>query len=255
VALGVEHDGAVAIITLDSGPLNLLTMADRAELVAVAGRLRDDRETRAVVLAGAGDKAFCAGSNVTEFPRDPRAGRERARQEHACYAAVAALPQPVIAALHGHVLGGGVELALACDIRVADTTVRIGLPEVKLGLFPSGGGTQRLPRLIGASRAKELMFLGRTLAADEAARFGVVDHVVDAGRCEGHARELAAEIARRPALAVQAIKEAVDRGLADGMVAGTALEERLIGELFASHDAREGVAALLARRPPLFEHC
>jgi enoyl-CoA hydratase/carnithine racemase len=255
VALGVEHDGGVAVITLDNGPLNLLTMADRAELVAVAGRLGGDRGTRAVVLAGAGAKAFCAGSDVTEFPRSAEAGRERARQEHACYAAVAALPQPVIAALHGHVLGGGVELALACDIRVADATARIGLPEVKLGLFPSGGGTQRLPRLIGASRAKELMFLGRTVDAGEAARLGVVDHVVEAGHAVEGARDLAAEIATRPALAVRAIKEAVDRGLADGVVAGTALEERLVGELFASHDAREGVAALLAQRPPLFEHC
>jgi enoyl-CoA hydratase len=255
VALAVEHDGAVAVVTLDNGPLNLLTMADRAELVAVAGRLRADRATRAVVLAGTGEKAFCAGSDVTEFPGDADAGRERARQEHACYAAVAALPQPVIAALHGHVLGGGLELALACDIRVADATARIGLPEVKLGLFASGGGTQRLPRLIGASRAKELMFLGRTVDAAEAARLGVVDHLVDAGRALEHARALAAEIASRPALAVQAIKAAVDGGLADGIVAGSALEERLIGELFTSHDAREGVAALLARRAPLFEHC
>jgi enoyl-CoA hydratase len=255
VALAVEHDGAVAVITLDNGPLNLLTMADRAELVAVAGRLRGDRGTRAVVLEGAGPKAFCAGSDVREFPRDAEAGRGRARQEHACYAAVAALPQPVIAALHGHVLGGGVELALACDIRVADATARIGLPEVKLGLFPSGGGTQRLPRLIGASRAKELMFLGGTIDTGDAARLGLVDHVVDAGRCGDRARELAAEIACRPALAVQAIKAAVDLGLADGPVAGAALEERLIGELFASHDGREGVAALLARRTPLYEHC
>jgi enoyl-CoA hydratase/carnithine racemase len=252
--LAVDHDGAVAVITLDNGPLNLLTMADRAELVAVAGRLRADSGTRAVVLTGAGRKAFCAGSDVTEFPDGPEAGRERAREEHACCAAVAALPQPVIAALHGHVLGGGVELALACDIRVADATVRVGLPEVKLGLFPSAGGTQRLPRLIGASRAKELMFLGEAIAADDAARLGIVDHVVEAGLSGGYARGLAAEIASRPALAVQAIKQAVDGGLADGMVAGSALEERLIGELFASHDAREGVAALLARRAPIFEH-
>ena len=254
MALVVEHDGAVAVVTLDNGPLNLLTMADRAELVAVAGRLRDDRGTRAIVLTGAGPKAFCAGSDVNEFPAGPEAGRERARREHACYAAVAALPQPVVAALHGHVLGGGVELALACDIRVADATARLGLPEVTLGLFPSGGGTQRLPRLIGASRAKELMFLGGTVGADEAARLGVVDHVVDAGRAIEHARGLAAQIAARPALAVRAIKAAVDVGLDDGMVVGTALEERLIGELFASHDAREGVSALLARRPPHFEH-
>jgi enoyl-CoA hydratase/carnithine racemase len=254
LALRVEQVGAVAVITLDNGPLNLLTMADRAELLAVAGRLRDDRATRAVVLAGSGPRAFCAGSDVTEFPGDAEAGRERARQEHACQAAVAALPQPVIAALQGHVLGGGVELALACDIRVADSTARIGLPEVKLGLFPSGGGTQRLPRLIGASRAKELMFLGETIGADDAARLGIVDHVVYAGRSRARARELAAEIAARPALAVQAIKAAVDGGLACGMAAGSALEERLIGELFASHDAREGVAALLARRTPIFEH-
>jgi enoyl-CoA hydratase/carnithine racemase len=254
VAVGVEQDGSVAVITLSNGPLNLLTVADRAALVTVAERLRADRATRAVVLAGAGGKVFCAGSDVREFPADPEAGRERARQEHRCYAAVASMPQPVIAALHGHVLGGGLELALACDIRIADATARIGLPEVNLGLFPSGGGTQRLPRLIGASRAKELMFLGETVDAEDAARFGIVDHVVAVGGAVDRACELARSIASRPALAVQAIKQAVDCGVVDGMVAGTALEERLIGPLFASHDAREGVAALLARRAPLFEH-
>jgi enoyl-CoA hydratase/carnithine racemase len=253
VAVELTREGAVAVITLDNGPLNLLTMADRATLVSVAEQLRSG-DARAIVLTAAGEKAFCAGSDVGEFPADPQSGRERARQEHACYAAIAALPQPVIAALHGHVLGGGLELALACDIRVADATVRIGLPEVKLGLFPSGGGTQRLPRLIGASQAKALMFLGTTVDADEALRLGLVDDVRERGGAADHARELGATIASRPALAVQAIKQAVDRGLSEGFSVGTALEEQLIGDLFATHDAREGVAALLARRPAEFQH-
>jgi enoyl-CoA hydratase/carnithine racemase len=254
VPVEIAHDSAVAIVTLDNGPLNLLTMGDRARLVAIAEELAADSETRAVVLTGAGAKAFCAGSDVQEFPADPAAGRDRARQEHRCYDAMAALPQPVIGALHGHVLGGGVELALACDIRVADATVRIGLPEVRLGLFPSGGGTQRLPRLIGASRAKELMLLGAPIDADRALAIGLVDHVRPAGEDGAFAREVASTIAERPARAVRAIKEAVDLGLTEGLAAGTALEERLIGELFASHDAREGVAAMLERRDARFEH-
>ncbi|MQA85461.1 MAG: enoyl-CoA hydratase [Streptosporangiales bacterium] len=250
----VERRDAVAVVTLDNPPLNLLTMALRAQLTELAGDLAHDDAVRAVVLAGAGGKAFSAGSDVREFPTDPEAGRERSRLEHRCYDALAGLPQPVVAALHGHVLGGGLELALACDLRVAEATARLGLPEVHLGVFPAGGGTQRLPRAVGAGRAKELMFLGATLDAAEAARIGLVNRVVDAGQARDAAIALAEQIAGRPAGAVRAIKTAVDSGLADGPRAGAETEGRLIAQVFGSYDAREGVAALLDKREPRFEH-
>jgi enoyl-CoA hydratase/carnithine racemase len=253
-AVGIDMRGNVALVTLDNPPLNLLTMQARAELRAFAASARATREIRAVVISGAGERAFCAGSDITEFPADSVGGRARARQEHACYDAIADLPQPVLAALHGHVLGGGLELALACDLRVADADVQVALPEVNLGVFPSGGGTQRLPRIVGAARAKELMFLGAKLDAEEAARVGIVDRVVAPGTALAETMALAEAIARQPARAVQAIKRCVDRGLDHGTTVGRHLEERLIGELFESHDAREGVSAFLEKRAAVFNH-
>jgi enoyl-CoA hydratase/carnithine racemase len=244
---------AVIVVTLANGPLNLLTVAGRQELETLTRNLRSDDETRAVVMTGSG-RGFSAGTDITDFPKDSAAGLARARMEQACADAIAGLPQPVIAALHGHVLGGGLELALACDIRVADETARLGFPEVKLGVFPSAGGSQRLPRVIGASRAKELMFLGDTVDAPRALELGIVDHVVEAGTARTFALELATTIASRPARAVQSIKAAVDGGLSDGPVAGRQLEANLIGDLYATHDAQEGVAAFREHRPPVFRH-
>src|SRR5262245_6470933 len=178
----------------------------------------------------------------------------RARLEHDTYLRVQHLPQPVIAALRGHVLGGGLELALACDLRVADETARLGLPEIRLGVFPAAGGTQRLTRLIGAPRAKELMLLGEPIDVHEARRLGLVNRVVPPGEALAAALDLARTIAEQPALAVRAIKRAVDGGLEEGPERGEELEREQISRLYGSHDAREGVAAFLERRPPRFEH-
>jgi enoyl-CoA hydratase/carnithine racemase len=229
-------------------------MAIRAQLQAAAEAIATDDQVRAVVIAGAGGRAFSVGSDIREFPADATAGLERARQEHACYDAIAALPQPTVAALEGLALGGGFELALACDLRVATANLRLGLPEVSLGVFPSGGGTQRLPGLIGPSLAKEHMFLGEPWGADDALRLGLVNRVVPEGTALSAAIELAMAIAERPARAVRAIKAAVDGGLRDGGQYGRLLEETLIAELFTSHDAQEGVRAFLAKRAPRFTH-
>lgn len=254
MTLTVTHDGPVAVVEIENPPLNLLTMAIRAGLKDACAQIAADPSVRAVVLRGAGDRAFSVGSDIKEFPTDPAAGAARAVAEHACYDAVADLPQPVVAALSGHVLGGGLELALACDLRVADTTARLGLPEVRLGVFPSGAGTQRLPRTIAPSRAKRLMFLAEVLDAAEAERIGLVDDVVPAGEAKNRALRLAHRVAEQPALAVQAIKRAVDHGLAHGRRAGQDLEVQLIAELFPTHDAQEGVRAFLERREPVFDH-
>ena len=159
-----------------------------------------------------------------------------------------ALPQPVIAALHGHVLGGGLELALACDLRIAEESTNIGLPEVTLGLLPCGGGTQTLPRLVGPGRALSLLLLGDRITAAQAERYGLVEHVVPDGRAVPFAEQTATRIARAPKGATQAIKLAVRRGLVDGLAAGLALEATLAGALFADPAAREAVTGFRMRR-------
>ncbi|GAA0898943.1 enoyl-CoA hydratase/isomerase family protein [Pseudonocardia zijingensis] len=253
-SVDVSPHGPVALVRISNPPLNLLTSRLRGDLRAIADRIRDDRSVRAVVLTGAGERAFSVGSDIREFPTDAAEGRRRAQHEHACYEAIASLPQPVVAALSGHVLGGGLELALACDLRVADAGARLGLPEVKLGVFPSGGGTARLPRLIPPSQAKRLMFLGEPVDAERAAALGLVDEVAPAGTANDVALQLASHIAEMPASAVQAIKRAVDHGLAHGARAGQQLEAELIAGLFGTADAQEGVRAFLDSRPPRFTH-
>ena len=250
----VIREGPVAVLELSNPPLNLLTMALRASLRDAAEGISADTSIRAVVLRSVGERAFSAGSDIREFPADAAAGSRRAVQEHACYDSIAAMPQPVVAAIQGHALGGGLELAMSSDIRIAEATARLGLPEVRLGVFPSGGGTQRLARLVPASMAKRMMFLGEVLDAEEALRLGVVDEVVPAGGAGDAAMGLARRIAEQPRLAVQAIKKAVDHGLEFGTRAGQAMEVQLISELFASRDAQEGVQAFLESRPARFQH-
>jgi enoyl-CoA hydratase len=250
----VTTEGAVAVIELANPPLNLLTMQIRSEVRRVAEELAGDRSVRAVVITGAGERSFSAGSDIREFPGSAESGRVRAVAEHACYDAVARLPQPVVAALFGHVLGGGLELALACDLRLAASGTRLGLPEVALGVFPSGAGTQRLPRVIAPSRARRMIFLGETVDAPEALAIGLVDEVVADGRVREAAVSLAQRLADQPALAVRAAKRAIDHGLEHGTRAGQTMEVELIGELFTSADAREGVQAFLESRTPDFTH-
>lgn len=246
--------GGVALVEISNPPLNLLTMHMRTALRRIMDRIKGDSFVRAVVLHSTGERAFSAGSDIREFPRDAREGHRRAVQEHACYDAVAELPQPVVAELSGHVLGGGLELALACDIRIADATARLGLPEVKLGVFPSGAGTQRLPRTIGPSQAKRMMLLGEIVDADRALELGLVDEVVPGGQAAATVAEIAGRIAEQPARAAQAIKKTVDDGLRFGTRAGQVLESELIAGLFTSHDAQEGVQAFLESREPHFTH-
>ena len=249
-----ERRKAVALVTLDNPPLNLLSSAVKRSLGDAFEQIRADDGVRAVVLAGAGGRAFSAGSDIREFPDDEERGRAMSRLEHDVYDRIDRFPRPVLAALDAPACGGGLELAMACDARIAAEDVRLGLPEVKLGVFPSGGGTQRLPRLIGAGRAKLLMFLGETVSAAEAERLGLVERVVPPGQALRVALELAGQIAAQPALAVRAINEAVDVGLVEGPEAGFQREEDLITQVFLSDDAREGVTAFLDKRAPRFRH-
>jgi enoyl-CoA hydratase len=249
----LEQLGPVALLTLDNGPLNLLTRGVRAQLREHAERLATDPTVRAVVLRG-GDRAFSAGSDIKEFPPDAATGLELARGEHACCTAVAAMPQPVIAALRGHILGGGLELAVACDLRIAEEDAVLGLPEVGLGVFP-GECVESLPRLIGPSRAKRLLLLGGTLSAQEAEHMGLVDAVVPRGQAEEVASRWADTIATHPGRAVQAIKAAIDQDVrGESADVRRAANEQTMATMFESHDAREGVQAFLEKRAPRFVH-
>ncbi len=247
----------VALLELDDPPLNLVTGALLDELDAALGTLEDAApgDVRALVLAGRGERAFSVGSNVKEFEnhRDsPSGGRERFALEARIAQRLAGLAMPTIAAIEADALGGGLELALCCDLRVASERARLGLPEVRLAVTPSTGGTQRLPRIVGVAWAKELLLTGRIVDAAEAARIGLVNEVVPAGRAVARAREIGAEIAERGPLAVRAVKVlvdgALDRPLADGHAAETDTSVRI----FATDDLLEGARSFVEKRPPTY---
>ncbi|MFB6549315.1 MULTISPECIES: enoyl-CoA hydratase/isomerase family protein [unclassified Streptomyces] len=245
----LEVAGGVATLRLDRPPLNALDTAvqDRIKALALEASSRDD--VRAVILYG-GEKVFAAGADIKEMQAiDHATMTARARELQECFTAVARIPKPVIAALTGFALGGGCELALCADYRIAAENSRLGQPEILLGLIPGAGGTQRLARLIGPSRAKDLIFTGRHVAADEALALGLVDRVVPAGEVYEHAHAWAARLARGPAIALRAAKEAVDTGMDQGMDAGLTIERTWFATLFATEDRAAGMSSFLREGP------
>ena len=243
----VEREGRVAVVTVDSPPVNAIGDAVLDGLAAAAAELGADHGVRAVVLTGAGEKAFMAGADLDELRGllDGTVSREEyTARVRAVLTAWERLPQPTIAAVQAPAVGGGLEVALVCDLIVADPAARFGLPEVRLGLIPGAGGTQRLPQRIPVARAKELLLLGSTIGAEDAQELGLVNRVSDPGAALEAALELAGRIAALPALATRAVKQALGAGLDR--------EGELFRELLGSADAREGVAAFLERREPRF---
>lgn len=244
--------GRVAHLELVNPPLNLVTGGLLAELDAALATLAATSagEVRAVVVSG-GERAFSAGSDVGDFEaqRGP-GGRERHELESGVARRLAELPMPTIAAIEGNALGGGLELALCCDIRIASKRARLGLPEVRLAVTPGAGGTQRLPRAVGLARARELILTGRVLGAAEAERIGLVHEVVPAGQARPRADAIAADIAERGPLAVREAKRLVDLAADADIGTGLAAELDAADRLFASEDLVEGVAAFFAKRDP-----
>jgi len=243
----VEREGRVAVVTVDSPPVNAIGDAVLDGLAAAAAELGADHGVRAVVLTGAGEKSFMAGADLDELRGllDGTVSREEyTARVRAVLTAWERLPQPTIAAVQAPAVGGGLEVALVCDLIVADPAARFGLPEVRLGLIPGAGGTQRLPQRIPVARAKELLLLGSTIGAEDAQELGLVNRVSDPGAALEAALELAGRIAVLPALATRAVKQALGAGLDR--------EGELFRELLGSADAREGVAAFLERREPRF---
>src|SRR5215510_12208722 len=197
------QDGAIGVLTLDEPALNLAPLATLDKLLAACRDMAADERVRVVMVTGSGSKAFCAGSDMGEFPhvREDVVSRKLAR-ENAAFTALEQLPMPVIAALNGVTLGGGAEIALACDIRIMDETARIGFPEVKRGIFPGSGGIFRLPRLVGPAKAYELLYTGELIDAHEAHRIGLINRLAPAGQALSAAVALAETLASRPALAL-----------------------------------------------------
>lgn len=252
-----KQDG-VAVILIDNPPVNTLSAAVVEQLGIVAEEVEQDREVIAVVITGAGSKAFVAGGNIKEFPewmgRGTAIAEKSSLQLQHPLNKVEHLSKPTIAAINGFALGGGCELALACDIRIAEEQALIGLPEITLGLFPGAGGTQRLPRIIGMGKAKEMMFTGEPIRANEAKQIGLVNQVVPEGTALEKAKELAHRISQFSLPALSLMKKAVDEGISTSLQEGLRIEAKYFGEVFQTEDVKEGVQAFIEKRPPKFTH-
>jgi enoyl-CoA hydratase len=236
----------VFVLTLNAPKVNALSTAMLSRIHYLATDLTI-LNARAVVITG-GDRLFAAGADISEFGGPEDAARIGA-SFHAALNAVAALPCFTIAAVSGFALGGGCELAMACDYRIASTKAVFGQPEILLGIIPGGGGTQRLPRLVGASRAKEIMITGRQVKADEALNIGLANEVVEPDALMARALELANSVARGATVATGLIKRAVDEGMQTDLAQGLALELELFEEVFHSTDSQIGVASFLENGP------
>ena len=245
----LEVDGAIGTIRLDRPPMNALNAAVQSELRAAAAEASARADIRAVVLYG-GSKVFAAGADIKEMASLTYADMvERAGPLSAAFDEVARIPKPVVAAITGYALGGGCELALTADFRVAGDNAKLGQPEILLGVIPGAGGTQRLPRLIGPARAKDLIFTGRFVDASEALRIGLVDQVVAPDEVYVAARELAARFASGPATALRAAKAAIDGGLDGDLASGLRLESHLFAGLFATEDQTIGMRSFVDSGP------
>jgi enoyl-CoA hydratase/carnithine racemase len=251
IRLAQPGDG-IAEITLDRpAAMNAVSSAMAEELARACEQLATAPEVRVVVFTAAGERAFCAGADLKERAGMSDAGIQRQRPLiRGLFGAVLALPQPAIAAVHGFALGGGCELALSCDLVVADETAVFGLPEVTVGLVPGGGGTQLALRRLGPGRAADLILTGRKVGIDEAERLGLVDRRVPAGQDGPAARELAAQIVANSPVAVRAAKRALRHGWGVSLEAGLDVEDAAWRTAAASPDRREGIAAFAEKRKP-----
>lgn len=247
----------MAILTLNRPPLNLFTLEMTKAFGQRLQEIKDDSSIRSVVLTGSGNRAFGAGSDIKEFPQFFDTGTVidvKLRHENEVYNRLEDLPQPTVAAMKGVALGGGFELALCCDFRVAADDMKLGLPEIKLGVYPGSGGLIRLPRIIGQSRAKEMLFLGNFISAEQALNWGAVNRMVPKEEVLGTAIEFAAELANRPATAVRIMKKGMrdleNKSRDEAVEISYALSE----VVFSTEDAKEGVDAFFNKRDPEYKH-
>lgn len=250
-----EVKDALAYITLNRPKaLNALNQQLLTELDTAIDMIQNNEAVKAVIITGSGEKAFAAGADITELQKlDSVAAARQSEFGNAILSKLSALPQPVIAAVNGFALGGGMELALACDIRFASTHAKLGLPEVGLGIMPGYGGTQRLARLIGLGRAKQLVFAAENIDADEAYRLGLVNKVVAQDSLIEEVEKYAAKMLTKSAVGVQMAKKTMDHGYDVPLENALAYEAANFGILFSNNDQKEGMAAFLEKRPAEFK--
>jgi enoyl-CoA hydratase len=250
----VTIDERVATLTVNRvDKRNALNATVRRELIAALDTLRGNADVRVVVITGAGDKAFIAGADIGEFAERTPIEQRQAMSGRVLFTEIASYPKPTIAMINGFALGGGSEVALACDLRMAARSARLGQPEIRLGLLPGGGGTQRLPRLVGAGRAMRMILTGELIDATEAERIGLVDWVFDDGELHERTMEIAGTIATFSPIALELAKTAVRTSLESPLSAGLGTERELFVAAFASEDRSEGVRAFLEKRTPDFK--
>ena len=245
----VESADGIATIRLDRPKMNALNAQVQDEIAAAAAQVSADNAVRAVILYG-GERVFAAGADIKEMASmgyPAMAARSAALQ--ASFTAVADIPKPVVAAVTGYALGGGLELALCADFRVLGESAKVGQPEILLGIIPGAGGTQRLPRLIGPAKAKDLIFSGRHVAADEALAIGLADKVVPDADVYQAARDMVAQYASGPALALSAAKQAVNKGLEVDLATGLEIERLHFAALFATEDQKNGMTSFMENGP------
>lgn len=250
----VIKEDRLAIVTINHPPVNALNRGVMEMLAQRFDELAADEAIGAVIITGAGEKAFVAGADISEFTSLSSAnGEQLSRRGQLVFQKIVDFPAPVIAAVNGFALGGGLELALCCDLRVMAENARVGLPEVTLAIFPGYGGTQRLPRTIAPGKAKELIYTGDMIDAAEAYRIGLADHLVPPGEALPEARKIAEKILKRGPIAVRLAKQAVNRGLEQPVSEGCKTEALLFGLLCDTEDQKEGAAAFLEKRSPVFK--
>jgi enoyl-CoA hydratase len=253
--LTLERDGPVAVLTINRQKvLNALSTPTMDELRRAVLDVKNDEAVRVLIITGAGEKAFVAGADINELAvQTPAQGKEHALRGQHVFDLIENLGKPVIAAINGFALGGGCELALACTLRVAADTARLGQPEINLGIIPGYAGSQRLPRLVGKGVALDMLLTGRQVKADEALQIGLVNRVVSAPELMNEARKLATELASKAPVAMKYIIEAVNRGLEISFDKGEFLEATLFGLVASTDDMREGTQAFLEKRKPEFK--
>jgi enoyl-CoA hydratase/carnithine racemase len=254
MAVSLSADAGIGTITLDKPPANSYDLEVVQELGEAVDAAAADDEVKVVILRSASEKFYCAGADIKAFQAGPHErNMEMIETSHRTLSSIARIPKVFIAEINGHALGGGLEIPLACDLRFAGNgDYRLGTPEATLGLLPGNGGTQRLPRLIGTSRALDLMITGRTVTPREAYELGIVDALFPAGELREKTLEYAEKLAAGATRAIGNIKLAVHEGIDDGLERGLERERELVEELFLSDDGREGLAAFAEKRQPTF---
>jgi len=253
-SLLLEREPPIAWITFNRpDKRNALNAAVRGEIVAALDSLRGDGDARVVILTGAGEKAFIAGADIGEFAERSALEQRAAMTGRRLFEAIAEFPRPTIAMINGVALGGGCEVALACDLRIAARSAKLGQPEIRLGIIPGGGGTQRLPRLTGFGNAMRLILTGEIIDAEEAHRIGLIDWMVDDVQLRARTLDIARGIASHSPVALELAKTAVRAAMETPLNAGLALERELFLMAFASDDGREGVRAFMEKRSPVFQ--